>query len=435
MSRADGHASPAAPAADRLPRRPWSRCTSWWPRTTNSTCGISSSCWSGRGHSVRLANNGREALCRWPEARRRRPFDLLLLDVHMPELDGFQVISTIREREQAAGGSSARHRLDGPLAQRRPRALPGGRNGRIPRQADPGRGSVRRHRPALVSRPGARQPGQTEPADGASLLDPLVLLAACGDDPDGLRGLCEDFSAYTPKRLADVDDALRNQDAPRLREAAHKLRSLLATFSTLAGELASQLEDHAALGHLDEARHLVKRIEDMASRLIGQVDGLSYERVRQQAEAANGPRPDRRRLMRRGTDASRRVNYASGAGAVATATLAGAGPVHADGSQVAGLRRSCPAARRSGDLQHRLMHIGIEWLVQGDHGDDAESAEDSHQLRLDHGNPPGQRALIPLLRGGVQGPLQVVQDRQQLQGELGRGARRSCGQVARVRFW
>ena len=50
----------------------------------------------------------------------------------------------------------------------------------------------------LVSRPGARQSGQTELANGESLLDPLVLLAACGDDPDGLRGLCKDFSAYTP---------------------------------------------------------------------------------------------------------------------------------------------------------------------------------------------------------------------------------------------
>ena len=70
-----------------------------------------------------------------------------------------------------------------------------------------------------------------------------------------------------------------------------------------------------------------------------------------------------------------------------------------------------------GYLRHRLMHIGIEWLVQGDHGGDAESAEDSDQLRLDQGHSPGQRALIPLLRGGVQGTLQVVQDRQQLPGE------------------
>ena len=300
MSRADGHASPtrqaaieSAPAVERL-HILVAEDNEFNMRHLERLL-------VRRGHSVRPAYNGREALAllamgEGPAVGGENetassfapPFDLLLLDVHMPELDGFQVISKIREREQAAGyhlpviALTARSRRED-----RERCLAAGMDEYLakPIRAADLFAAIDR----LVSRPGARQPGQTEPADGASLLDPLVLLAACGDDPDGLRGLCEDFSAYTPKRLADVNDALRNQDAPRLREAAHKLRSLLATFSTLAGELASQLEDHAALGHLDEARHLVKRIEDMTSRLIGQVDGLSYERVRQQAEAANGP--------------------------------------------------------------------------------------------------------------------------------------------------
>jgi CheY-like chemotaxis protein len=53
-----------------------------------------------RGHRVRLATNGREALGRAAEG----VFDLLLLDVHMPELDGFQVVQAIRQQELAAGG-------------------------------------------------------------------------------------------------------------------------------------------------------------------------------------------------------------------------------------------------------------------------------------------------------------------------------------------
>src|SRR5438309_11882954 len=53
-----------------------------------------------RGHRVRLANNGREALALAEEGA----FDLLLLDVHMPELDGFQVVRAVRERERSAGG-------------------------------------------------------------------------------------------------------------------------------------------------------------------------------------------------------------------------------------------------------------------------------------------------------------------------------------------
>src|SRR5205823_174787 len=53
-----------------------------------------------RGHQVRLADNGRDALALAEEG----VFDLLLLDIHMPELDGFQVVRAVRERERTAGG-------------------------------------------------------------------------------------------------------------------------------------------------------------------------------------------------------------------------------------------------------------------------------------------------------------------------------------------
>src|ERR1700694_5025654 len=44
-----------------------------------------------QGHSVALAENGRVAL----EMLRREPFDLLLLDMEMPEMDGFQVLEQL----------------------------------------------------------------------------------------------------------------------------------------------------------------------------------------------------------------------------------------------------------------------------------------------------------------------------------------------------
>ena len=48
-----------------------------------------------KGHHVRVAINGKETLALAEAA----DFDLLLLDIHMPELDGFQVICAIREQE------------------------------------------------------------------------------------------------------------------------------------------------------------------------------------------------------------------------------------------------------------------------------------------------------------------------------------------------
>src|SRR6185503_15414248 len=53
-----------------------------------------------QGHRVRLASNGLEVLT----LAEQGGFDLLLLDVHMPELDGFQVVQAVRERELTAGG-------------------------------------------------------------------------------------------------------------------------------------------------------------------------------------------------------------------------------------------------------------------------------------------------------------------------------------------
>jgi hypothetical protein len=126
---------------------------------------------------------------------------------------------------------------------------------------------------------------------GGSLLDLVAVLTACGDDADGLRRICEDFQTYAPVRLAEVRDALRGRDSPRLRQAAHKFCPLLFAFSTVAGSAASDLEDHAAKGRLEEAQPLVERLEAMTRELMRLVGGLSLESLRRPAGAAEGREP------------------------------------------------------------------------------------------------------------------------------------------------
>ena len=53
-----------------------------------------------RGHSVVIANNGKEALARLDEDI----FDLILMDIQMPEIDGLEATAIIREREKRKGG-------------------------------------------------------------------------------------------------------------------------------------------------------------------------------------------------------------------------------------------------------------------------------------------------------------------------------------------
>ena len=91
-----------------------------------------------QGHAVTVANNGREAVA----ALETQPFDLVLMDVQMPEMDGLEATAAIRAARAADRRPRADHRHDRPRHEGRPRALPGGRHGRLRRQADPRRRAV-----------------------------------------------------------------------------------------------------------------------------------------------------------------------------------------------------------------------------------------------------------------------------------------------------
>src|SRR5262245_57946235 len=172
------------------------------------------------GHRVRLASNGREVLT----LAEQGGFDLLLLDVHMPELDGFQVVQAVRERELTAGGHlpiialTARSRKED-----RERCLAAGMDDFQTKPIRPAdlAAAIDRILRTHSSRQSRRQ----------NLLDAPVLLAACGGDPILLKKMCQTLTACLPEHLAALRDALHDQDGARLREAAHKSSGMLSEFS------------------------------------------------------------------------------------------------------------------------------------------------------------------------------------------------------------
>jgi CheY-like chemotaxis protein/HPt (histidine-containing phosphotransfer) domain-containing protein len=226
-----------------------------------------------QGHRVRLARNGREVLT----LVERGGFDLLLQDVHMPELDGFQVVRAVRERELSAGGHlpiialTARSRKED-----RERCLAAGMDDFQTKPIRPADllAAIDRVLSAHSSRPPRRQ----------DLLDAPVLLAACGGDPTLLGKMCQTLTARVPEHLAALRDALRDQDAPRLREAAHKCCGMLSEFSAAAGDLAGSLEELAAGTQLDKAGPILDGLETIAHELVEQVDRITVETLRRQAE-------------------------------------------------------------------------------------------------------------------------------------------------------
>jgi CheY-like chemotaxis protein/HPt (histidine-containing phosphotransfer) domain-containing protein len=248
-----------------------------------------------RGHRVRVAHDGREALSLVEE----RSFDLLLLDVHMPELDGFQVVEAIRERER---GTEAHLPVIALTARARPedqeRCLAAGMDDflakpihaaslweaidRAVERNEGGRGKDGQQGSALAPSSSAH-PSSIE--DG--LIDAGVLMAACGGDAGILEKICQAFRARLPDQLRAVRDALRQRQAPRLREAAHKLCGMLAAFSTAAGGAASELEDYAAQDQLEEAAPLLAQLETMTEKLMRAASGLSLEVLRESTAHAS----------------------------------------------------------------------------------------------------------------------------------------------------
>jgi PAS domain S-box-containing protein len=238
------------------------------------------------GHRVRLATNGREALSLAEEGG----FDLLLLDIHMPELDGFGVVGAIRERERETGAPlpvialTARSRKED-----RERCLAAGMDDFLTKPVAAAALLAAIDRLVLTRR--VSRPTQADAGPSRSLLDPVAALSACGNDAEGLRRMCEDFQTYAPARMIEVSDALRERNARRLRQVAHKFCPLLFAFSTVAGNVASDLEEHAAQGQLEEAQPLVERLETMTQELMRIVGGLSLESLRRQAETADDRQP------------------------------------------------------------------------------------------------------------------------------------------------
>jgi len=235
-----------------------------------------------KGHDGRVASDGLEAL----GALEQESFDLMLLDVHMPGSDGFQVIEALRQREQATGAHLPVIALTARATKSdRKRCLTAGMDDYLAKPV--GAVDMFAAIERLLSTQGVPQPTQSQARDSAALINPAVLLAACGDDADGLRRMCEGFRDYVPSQLAEAGDALRTQDAPRLCEAAHKLCGLLSAISTVAGDVASRLEDQAACGRLEECRPLVEQLEAIARELFQQVFGLSIETLRHKAVTAD----------------------------------------------------------------------------------------------------------------------------------------------------
>ena len=198
-----------------------------------------------RGHRPVLVGNGREAVA----ALEREAFDVVLMDIQMPEMDGFEATAAIRAREASSGGhvpilAMTAHALQGD----RERCLAAGMDGYLAKPID---------FDELIELVESSAPERRRPGG---------LVAGLAGNDSLVRELTNLFLADSTRLHAEIRDAIARRDGPALKQAAHRLRGSAGYFTahhTL--ELAQRLEN---LGEAGDFSPLTDQLcQDLAEEL------------------------------------------------------------------------------------------------------------------------------------------------------------------------
>lgn len=225
-------------------------------------------------HCVRV-RTGREAVA----SVQNGMADLVLMDCQMPEMDGYEATRLIRrwERQEAPEGRTGRHLPIVALTAHamkgdRDRCLEAGMDDYLTKPLEPGDLAktlalwmpTQPTAPSAPARPVATAAPQT-PTPQAPAASPGIdvpsLLHRCMGKQDLARRLVQKFLTQAGADVQEMEAALKEQDAVRLRLVAHRLKGSAANVSAEAvRESASQLEVLGRDGNLEPAPDLVAQL-------------------------------------------------------------------------------------------------------------------------------------------------------------------------------
>jgi PAS domain S-box-containing protein len=229
------------------------------------------------GHKVQVVNNGRDALAR----AKAEEFDVILMDVQMPEMDGLEATTAIRDAEAGTGKhvpivAMTAHAMKGD----REKCLSAGMDGYLskPIRIDELKQAIEKTRNTGRSdeENSFRAIGQLE-----SLLDSVLGDRALLAEMAGL------WLADSAKQESQIRNGLDSGDAIMVQRAAHAIKGSVGTFqASAAQDAANQLEMSAKNGDLVGAR---KAFETLSIQI-----NLARQDLRQLARtpAPNGQDPD-----------------------------------------------------------------------------------------------------------------------------------------------
>jgi len=233
-----------------------------------------------RNHKVTVVNNGQEAL----EILEKRDFDLILMDIQMPVMDGFEATAAIREKERNSDRripivAMTAHALAGydeqcleagmdayiskPI---RPRELFDTIESIVPPLCDDAPRTVEDEGLEIVT---PSPSADADISDDLPLFDRAEALDRTLGDEELLREIADEFVQYCPKALFEMRGFAIAKDAEQLDLAAHKLKGALANLSAYrALEAVRRVEALAKSGTFDGVEELVDVLDREITALI-----------------------------------------------------------------------------------------------------------------------------------------------------------------------
>jgi signal transduction histidine kinase/DNA-binding response OmpR family regulator len=216
-----------------------------------------------RNHTVVVAANGKEALTALEQAS----FDLVLMDMQMPEMDGFEATTLLRQSEQGTGDHQPVVAMTA-LAMHgdRERCLAVGMDGYLSKPIRPQ--ELDDLLDGYITQKAGSEPSTGVAPSASSSVDVKQLLDLLDDDRALLGELVELFRADYPNHLSAAQKAIKGANFVELEHAAHTLKGTLGNLSaqqasTLAYELEAMGKGHdlsRAQETLDKLRSEIKRV-------------------------------------------------------------------------------------------------------------------------------------------------------------------------------
>jgi PAS domain S-box-containing protein len=219
------------------------------------------------GHRVILASTGREALAAWENAG-IPGFDVVLMDIQMPEMDGMEATAAIRDREKGSGKhipilAMTAHAMRGD----KERYLASGMDGYVSKPIHPA-GLFAEIERCLKTSGGSN--AMTENLQGPNeQIDQVSLLERVEGDRELLTEMIHLFQEDAPKLLTAMRDALQRGDMAVLERSAHSLKGAASNLSAKATAAAAlQLENDAKSKDAESAKKSLAEVERAVERLL-----------------------------------------------------------------------------------------------------------------------------------------------------------------------